>query len=109
MDLSTKDEEKNMKDNFIFDEDGHTVWIIWDKEKENEKKKSLANILDSIIYKVNEDKVGVEIGFYYNPEEMSVVKHYDMVGIGSVDFEGKFHIKHMMSTLLVSNCVQQIK
>ena len=47
MDLSTKDEEKNMKDNFIFDEDGNTVWIIWDKEKENEKKKSLANILDS--------------------------------------------------------------
>ena len=39
--------DKYMKDIFIFDEDGHTVWIIWDKEKENEKKKSLANILDS--------------------------------------------------------------
>jgi len=42
---------------------------------------------------------GAEIGLYCNPENI----------VGSVDFEGKFHIKHMMSTLLVSNCVQQIK
>ncbi|MBQ3060825.1 MAG: hypothetical protein IJD02_00115 [Lachnospiraceae bacterium] len=44
----------------------------------------------------------------FNPE-FEELDCNDMVGIGSVDFEGKFHIKHMMSTLLVSNCVQQIK
>ena len=25
---------KNLKKNLVFDEDGHTVWIIWDRKKE---------------------------------------------------------------------------
>ena len=41
------DANKHMKDNIIFDEDGHTMWIIWDKENENDTRNPITKAFDS--------------------------------------------------------------
>ena len=40
-------EMKRFEDNIFFDEDGHTVWIIWDKEEENDTRNPITKAFDS--------------------------------------------------------------
>ena len=40
-------EMKRFEDSIIFDEDGHTVWIIWHKEEENDTRNPITKAFDS--------------------------------------------------------------